>query len=88
MNSNVIPPLLVLLVLLILTLVIGVAMILKKSKEQAQFNKLVEKEKTLKDYRSLAELFRSDQFTSKQMTDEFKDWYFKNYIALEKWRSI
>jgi hypothetical protein len=19
---------------------------------------------------------------------EFKDWYFKNYIALEKWRSI
>ena len=91
MNSDVIPPLLV---LLILTLVIGVAMILKKSKEQAQFDKLVEKEKTLKDYRSLAELFRSDQFTSKQMTDEFKanpefkDWYFKNYIALEKWRSI
>ena len=91
MNSDVIPPLLV---LLILTLVIGVAMILKKSKEQAQFNKLVEKKKTLKDYRLLAELFRSDQITSKQMTDEFKanpefkDWYFKNYWALEKWRSI
>ena len=91
MNSDVIPPLLV---LLILALVIGVAMILKKSKEQAQFDKLVEKEKTLKDYRLLAELFRSDQFTSKQMTEEFKanpefkDWYFKNYIALEKWRSI
>ena len=46
------------------------------------------------DYRLLAERFRSDQFTSKQMTEEFKanpefkDWYFKNYIALEKWRSI
>ena len=46
------------------------------------------------DYRLLAELFRSDQFTSKQMTEEFnanpefKDWYFKNYWALEKWRSI
>ena len=48
----------------------------------------------LKDYRLLAKLFRSDQFTSKQMTEEFKanpefkDWYFKNYWALEKWRSI
>ena len=46
------------------------------------------------DYRLLAERFRSDQFTSKQMTEEFnanpefKDWYFKNYWALEKWRSI
>ena len=46
------------------------------------------------DYRLLVERFRSDQFTSKQMTEEFKanpefkDWYFKNYIALEKWRSI
>ncbi len=91
MNSDVMPPLLV---LLILTLVIGVAMILKKSKAQAQFNKLVEKKKTLKDYRLLAELFRSDQFTSKQMTEEFKanpefkDWYFKNYIGVEKLRSI
>jgi len=42
----------------------------------------------------LAERFRSDQITSKQMTEEFnanpefKDWYFKNYWALEKWRSI
>ena len=66
----------------------------KKAKEQAQFDKLVEEEKTLKDYRLLAERFRSDQFTSKQMTEEFKanpefkDWYFKNYWALEKWRSI
>ena len=46
------------------------------------------------DYRLFAERFRSDQFTSKQMTEEFKanpgfkDWYFKNYWALEKWRSI
>ena len=46
------------------------------------------------DYRLLAERFSSDQFTSKQMTEEFKanpefkDWYFKNYWALEKWRSI
>ena len=46
------------------------------------------------DYRLLAERFRSDQFTTKQMTEEFKanpefkDWYFKNYWALEKWRSI
>jgi hypothetical protein len=61
---------------------------LKKAKEQLQFNKLVDEEKTLKEYRLLAERFRSDQFTSKQMTEEFKDWYFKNYIALEKWRSI
>ena len=46
------------------------------------------------DYRLLAERFRSDQFTSKQMTEEFKAnpefkvWYFKNYWALEKWRTI
>ena len=67
---------------------------LKKTKEQAQFDKLVDEEKTLKYYRLLAERFRSDQFTSNQMTEEFKanpefkDWYFKNYWALEKWRSI
>ena len=67
---------------------------LKKAKEQLQFNKLVDEEKTLKEYRLLAERFRSDQFTSKQMTEEFKsnpefkDWYIKHYIALEKWRSI
>ena len=46
------------------------------------------------DYRLLVERFKSDQLTSKQMTEEFKansefkDWYFKNYWALEKWRSI
>ena len=67
---------------------------LNKAKEQAQFDKLFDEEKTLNDYRLLAERFRSDQFTSKQMTEkfkanpEFKDWYFKNYIALEKSRSI
>ena len=67
---------------------------LKKAKEQVQFDKLVDEEKTLKDYRLLAERFRSDQFTSKQMTEEFKtnpefkDWYFKNYIGLEKWRGL
>ena len=67
---------------------------LKPEKKQAQFDKLVDEEKTLKDNRLMAERFRSDQFTSKQMTEEFKanpefkDWYFKNYIAIEKWRSI
>ena len=67
---------------------------LKKAKKQAQFDKLVDEEKILKDYRLLAKRFRLDQFTSKDMTEEFKanpefkDWYFKNYIALEKWRSI
>ena len=66
----------------------------KKEKEQAQIDKLVDEEKTLKNYRLLAQHFRSHQITSKQMTEEFKanpefkDWYFKNYIALEKWRSI
>jgi L-lactate permease len=88
MDGDVIPALLG---LLILALIISVAW---KAKEQVQFDNLVDEEKTLKDYRLLAQRFRSDQFTSKQMTEEFKanpefkDWYFKNYIALEKWRSI
>ena len=88
MDGDVIPALLG---LLILALIISVAW---KAKEQVQFDKLVDEEKTLKDYRLLAQRFRSDQFTSKQMTEEFKanpefkDWYFKNYWALEKWRSI
>ena len=88
MDGDVIPALLG---LLILALIISVAW---KAKEQVQFDKLVDEEKTLKDYRLLAQRFRSDQFTSKQMTGEFKanpefkDWYFKNYWALEKWRSI
>ena len=48
----------------------------------------------LKDYRLLAQRFRSDEFTSKDMTEEFeanpefKDWYFKNYIGVEKLRRI
>ena len=77
--------------LLILALIISVVW---KANEQAQFEKLVEEEKTLKNYRLLAERFRSDQFTSKEMTEEFKanpefkDWYFKNYIGVEKLRSI
>ena len=48
----------------------------------------------LKDYRLMAKRFRSAKFTSKDMTEEFKvnpefkEWYYKNYIRLEKWRSI
>jgi hypothetical protein len=51
-------------------------------------------DRKLKDYRLLAERFRSDQFTSKDMKEEFdanpefKDWYFKNYIGVEKLRSL
>ena len=54
-----------------------------------KYNLIVTDEK-LKDYRLLAKHFRSAKFTSKDMTDEFKanpefkDWYFKNYIGLEK----
>ena len=46
------------------------------------------------DFRLLAERFRSDHFTSTQMKEEFKanpefkDRNYKNYWALEKWRSI
>ena len=56
--------------------------------------KTAKEENNLKDYRLMAEHFRSDQYTSKQMTEEFKanpefkDWYFKNYIGVEKLRSI
>ena len=48
----------------------------------------------LKDYSLLAQRFRSGEFTLKDMTDEFeanpefKDWYFKNYIGVEKLRRI
>ena len=51
-------------------------------------------DKKLKNSRVLAERFRSDQFTSKDMTEEFKanpdfkDWYLKNYIGVEKLRTI
>jgi len=56
--------------------------------------KTAKEENKLKDYRLMVEHFRSDQYTSKQMTEEFKanpefkDWYFKNYIGVEKLRSI
>jgi hypothetical protein len=56
--------------------------------------KTAKEENKLKDYRLMAKHFRSDQYTSKQMTEEFKanpefkDWYFKNYIGVEKLRSI
>ena len=45
-------------------------------------------------YRLMAKRFRSSKFTSKDMSEEFKantefkDWYFKNYIGLEKWRTL
>ena len=69
-------------------------MIRRTKNKTLKFAKNELKKLLVLDYRLLAELFRSDQFTSKQMTEEFnanpefKDWYFKNYWALEKWRSI
>ena len=69
-------------------------MIRRTRKKTLKFAKDELKKLLVLDYRLLAEHFRSDQFTSKQMTEEFKvnpefkDWYFKNYWALEKWRSI
>ena len=69
-------------------------MIRHKKNKTLKFAKNELKKLLVLDYRLLAERFRSDQFTSKQMTEEFnanpefKDWYFKNYWALEKWRSI
>ena len=69
-------------------------MIRRTKNKTLKFAKNELKKLSVLDYRLLAERFRSDQFTSKQMTEEFnanpefKDWYFKNYWALEKWRSI
>jgi len=69
-------------------------MIRRTKNKKLKFAKNELKKLLVLDYRLLAERFRSDQFTSKQMTEEFKanpefkDWYFKNYWALEKWRSI
>ena len=69
-------------------------MIRRTRKKTLKFAKDELKKLLVLEYRLLAEHFRSDQFTSKQMTEEFnanpefKDWYFKNYWALEKWRSI
>ena len=65
-----------------------------RHKKTLKFAKEELKKQLVLDYRLLAERFRSDQITSKKMTEEFnanpefKDWYFKNYWALEKWRSI
>ena len=59
-------------------------MIRRTKNKTLKFAKNELKKLLVLDYRLLAELFRSDQFTSKQMTDEFKanpefkDWYFKN----------
>ena len=67
---------------------------IRRKKKSLKFAKEELKKQLVLDYRLLAERFRSDQITSKQMTEEFnvnpefKDWYFKNYWALEKWRSI
>jgi len=67
---------------------------IRRKKKSLKFAKEELKKLLVLDYRLLAERYRSDQITSKQMTEkfnanpEFKDWYFKNYWALEKWRSI
>ena len=67
---------------------------IRRKKKSLKFAKEELKKLLVLDYRLLAERFRSDQITSKQMKEEFnanpefKDWYFKNYWALEKWRSI
>jgi len=67
---------------------------IRRKKKSLKFAKEELKKLLVLDYRLLTERFRSDQITSKQMTEEFianpefKDWYFKNYWALEKWRSI
>ena len=69
-------------------------MIRRTKNKTLKFAKNELKKLSVLDYRLLAERFRSDQFTSKQMTEEFKanpefkDWYFNHYWALEKWRSV
>ena len=48
----------------------------------------------LKSFRLMAKNFKSAKYSSKDMTKEFKanpefkEWYFQNYIGLEKWRTI
>jgi len=67
---------------------------IRRKKKSLKFAKEELKKQLVLDYRLLVERFISDQITSKQMTvelnanPEFKDWYYKNYWALEKWRSI
>ena len=58
-----------------------------------KYNILMTDEK-LKAFRLMAKNFRSDKYSFKDMSKEFranpefKEWYFQNYIGLEKWRSI
>ena len=48
----------------------------------------------LKAFRLMAKNFRSAKYSFKDMSKEFranpefKEWYFQNYIGLEKWRTI
>ena len=48
----------------------------------------------LKAFRLMAKYFRSAIYSLKDMSKEFRanpefeEWYFQNYIGLEKWRSI
>ena len=48
----------------------------------------------LKSFRLMAKNFRSSICSSMDMTKEFKanpdfkEWYFQNYIGLEKWRTV
>ena len=48
----------------------------------------------LKAFRLMAKNLRSAKYSLKDMSKEFranpefKEWYFQNYIGLEKWRSI
>ncbi len=56
--------------------------------------KTAKEENKIKDYRMMAEHFRSDQYISKQMTEEFKSYpefnnfFFINYLGVEKFRSL
>ena len=58
-----------------------------------KYNLLMTDEK-LKAFRLIAKNFRSAKYSLKDMSKEFRDnpefkeWYFQNYIGLEKWRSI
>ena len=65
-------------------------MIRRTKNKSLKFAKDELKKLLVLDYRLLAERFRSDQFTSKQMTEEFnanpefKDWYFKKLLGSRK----
>ena len=65
--------------------------LLKRFKLKYNLNMTDEK---LKSFRLMAKNFRSSKCSSNDMTQEFKanpdfkEWYFQNYIGLEKWRTI